>query len=121
MTDTTTSRRILVVEDEVMIAMLMEDMLVDLGHQVVGPATRLEDGLELANSAEFDIAVLDVNLNGVHSRPIADVLVRRGVPFLLATGYGSGAGDDLGEARHVLKKPFTPEDLGQAIARVMAR
>ena len=65
MKETTTPRRVLVVEDEVMIAMLLEDMLADLGHEVVGPATRLEDGLELASSAEFDLAVLDVNLKGV--------------------------------------------------------
>ena len=119
MTETTTPRRVLVVEDEVMIAMLLEDMLADLGHEVVGPATRLEDGLELANSAEFDMAVLDVNLNGMHSRPIADILIRRGVPFVLATGYGNSGSDDVGDARHILKKPFTPEDLGLAIARLM--
>lgn len=115
-----TSRRILVVEDEVMIAMLLEDMLADLGHAVVGPATRLEDGLELAASAEFELAVLDVNLNGRHSRPIADVLDRRGVPYILATGYGDLEGEGDGDGSSVLKKPFTSEDLAAAIARVMA-
>jgi CheY-like chemotaxis protein len=121
MTDKPSSRRILVVEDEVMIAMLMEDMLADLGHEVVGPATKLEDGIELATSAEFDMAVLDVNLNGRHSRPIADILVQRGVPFVLATGYGTTGGEDVTQARHILKKPFTPEDLNIAIERVMPR
>jgi CheY-like chemotaxis protein len=119
MTETTPARRILIVEDEVMIAMLLEDMLADLGHEVVGPATRLEDGLALASTADFDMAVLDVNLNGVHSRPIADVLVRRGVPFVLATGYGAGAEEDIGEAQRVLKKPFTPEDLGQVLSELL--
>jgi CheY-like chemotaxis protein len=119
MTPSTPARRILVVEDEVMIAMLLEDMLSDLGHEVVGPATRLEDGLALAADAEFDMAVLDVNLNGVHSRPIADVLVKRGVPFVLATGYGANAEDDIAEAQRILKKPFTPEDLGAVLRELL--
>jgi DNA-binding response OmpR family regulator len=121
MIDATTARRILVVEDEVMIAMLMEDMLADLGHVVVGPATRLEEGLELASNADFDMAVLDVNLNGRHSRPIADILNRRGLPFLLATGYGTAEPDAIEglSTDHILKKPFTPEDLSIAIARIL--
>src|SRR4051812_47084600 len=109
-------RRILVVEDEVMIAMLMEDMLTDLGYEVVGPAMRLEDGLALATTADLDMAVLDVNLNGRRSTPIAEVLTSRGVPFVFATGYGSAGVDESHGARHVLKKPFSPDDLDVAIA-----
>ena len=111
--------RILVVEDEVMIAMLLEDMLTDLGHEVVGPATRIEDGLALAERERLDVAVLDINLNGVRSTPIADLLSRRGIPFVVATGYGSDGMDDPGDARHILKKPFTPEDLDSAINQVI--
>jgi CheY-like chemotaxis protein len=117
----TVRRRILIVEDEVMIAMLMEDMLTDLGYEVVGPAMRLEEGLELATSAALDMAVLDVNLNGQRSTPIAEVLAMRGVPFVFATGYGSGGIDETRAAKHVLRKPFTPDDLDLAIASVMAR
>jgi CheY-like chemotaxis protein len=115
----TLKRRILVVEDEVMIAMLLEDMLADLGYEVVGPANRLEDGLALAHAADVDLAVLDVNLNGMLSTPIAQVLTQRGIPFVIATGYGSGGLDDPGDAQHVLKKPFTPDDLGRIISRVI--
>lgn len=114
-------RRILVVEDEVMIAMLLEDMLTELGYEVVGPAMRFEDGLELAGSADLDMAVLDVNLNGRRSTPIADVLRSCGVPFVFATGYGSGGVDASYGASHVLKKPFSPGDLDVALASVMPR
>ena len=102
-----------------MIAMLMEDMLTDLGYEVVGPAMRLEEGLELATSADVDMAVLDVNLNGQRSTPIADVLTGRGVPFVFATGYGSTGVDEQHGARHVLKKPFSPDDLDLAISSVI--
>jgi len=114
-------RRILVVEDEVMIAMLMEDMLTDLGYEVVGPATRLDEALRLADSADLDMAVLDVNLNGQRSTPIADLLSNRGVPFVFATGYGSTGVEESYGTRHILKKPFSPEDLETAIASVMER
>jgi CheY-like chemotaxis protein len=112
-------RRVLVVEDEVMIAMLMEDMLTDLGYEVVGPAMRLEEGIELATTAQLDMAVLDVNLNGQRSTPIAEILAERGVPFVFATGYGSTGVDEPHNARHVLKKPFSPDDLDVAIARMI--
>jgi CheY-like chemotaxis protein len=112
-------RRILVVEDEVMISMLLEDMLVELGYEVVGPAAKLEDGLALASTAAFDLAVLDVNLNGQRSSPIAQVLSARGIPFVLATGYGADGLEDGVEATDILKKPFTPDDLASVIGRVI--
>ena len=74
-----------------MVAMLVEDMLVDMGFDVVGPAYRLSDGLRLAEREQIDMAILDVNLNGARSFPIAAVLVDRGIPFVFATGYGSTA------------------------------
>ncbi|RYB01369.1 response regulator [Lichenibacterium ramalinae] len=81
--------RVLIVEDEMMVAMLVEDMLVDMGFIVVGPAYRLGDGLRLAKSETLDVAVLDVNLKGARSFPIATVLTERGIPFVFATGYGT--------------------------------
>ena len=82
------SRRVLVIEDEMMIAMLLEDMLADLGHQVVGVAGRLDVALELARDADADLAILDVDLGGESSFPVAEVLTSRGLPFLFATGFG---------------------------------
>ncbi|HEX4197545.1 MAG TPA: response regulator [Caulobacteraceae bacterium] len=111
--------RILVVEDEMTIALLIEDMLTDLGHQVVGLAMRLPQAMELAASAVIDFAILDVNLDGHMSFPVADLLRGRGVPFVFATGYGSaGLGEHYRGKAHVVKKPFRIEDLRSAIEHV---
>ena len=83
--------RVLVVADEMRIALLVEDMLIELGHEVVGLAMRLAQALALAENAEIDFAILHVNLDGRMSFPVAEVLEARGVPFVFATGYGSGA------------------------------
>ncbi|TGN42985.1 response regulator [Paracoccus liaowanqingii] len=83
-----TAFRVLIVEDEMLIAMDMEDMLAEMGFEVVGPAPCLERGMELARREAFDMAVLDINLAGRTSFPIADILRERGIPFLFATGYG---------------------------------
>ena len=84
----TPAKRILVVEDELMIRMLLEDMLGELGYTVAAEAARIEEALDAAKNAEFDIAILDVNLNGQPIAPVADALVARGMPFVFATGYG---------------------------------
>src|SRR5690349_6230290 len=82
-------RRVLLIEDEMMVAMLLKDILADLGFTVVGSAARVEHALALIEAAgALDAAVLDINLNGQMSYPVADALVARRVPFLLATGYG---------------------------------
>jgi CheY-like chemotaxis protein len=108
--------RVLVVEDEMLVALMISDMLTDLGHEPVGPAMRLEQALELARREQIDAAVLDVNLGeGNNSFPVADVLRNRRVPFFFATGYGlqglSEAYRDVG----ILDKPFGPEDLASAL------
>ena len=85
----TQAKRILVVEDEPMIRMLLEDMLGELGYTVVAEAARIEEALEATKNADFDVAILDANLNGEPASPVADALVARGTPFVFATGYGS--------------------------------
>jgi CheY-like chemotaxis protein len=107
--------RVLVVEDEMMIALLIEDMLADLGHEVVDIGMRLPQALELAGSCEIDFAILDVNLNGLKSFPVADVLAERGVPFVFATGYGSAGLEAPHLDRTVIRKPFVSDDLARAI------
>src|SRR4028119_988486 len=82
-------RRALVVEDEIMVAMYVDDLLTELGYEVVGLATGLDQALPLAREGEFDFAVLDINLAGRVSFPVADVLRERGIPFLFASGYSS--------------------------------
>lgn len=103
--------RVLIVEDDMTIALMIEDMLIDCGHEVVGIAMRLEDALEHAAALDFDLAILDVNLDGSMSFPVAEKLRERGVPFFFATGYGAaGIPGDYAEWR-ALKKPFTQEEL----------
>ena len=112
--------RILIVEDEMTIALLLEDMVTDLGHHPAALAMRLPQALQLAETEELDLAILDVNLDGRMSFPLAEVLERRGVPFLFATGYGSGGLDPAYRDKVVINKPFSLEDLGRAIDRVAA-
>ncbi|HEV2748258.1 MAG TPA: response regulator [Allosphingosinicella sp.] len=107
--------RILIVEDEMLVAMNIEDMLLDLGHEVAGLASRLEPALSLAREAEFDLAMLDVNLAGQSSFPVAEILDERGIPFLFATGYGIKGIIEEFRSCVVLQKPFRPGDLAQAI------
>jgi len=114
------SLRILIVEDEMTIALLMEDMLVELGHDVVGMAMRLPQALELARSLSFDLAIIDVNLDGLVSFPVADVLRDRRVPFIFATGYGAAGIDLPYKDRLVVKKPFDLKNLRTAIENIAA-
>lgn len=107
--------RVLVVEDEMTIALLLEDMLLDLGHEVVELAMRLPRALEVARSEAMDLAILDVNLDGRPSFPVAEVLDARGVPFIFATGYGPGGLTQEFRDRPVIKKPFDLRGLQAAI------
>jgi CheY-like chemotaxis protein len=107
--------RVLVVEDEMLVAMNIEDMLLDLGHEVAGLAGRLLPALTLAREAEFDAAMLDVNLAGETSFPVADILLERSIPFLFATGYGLQGIEESYRGHPVLQKPFRTADLGVAL------
>jgi CheY-like chemotaxis protein len=102
---------VLVVEDELMIRMLLEDMLRELGYTIVAEAAHIEAALEAANNADFDLAILDVNLNGQPISPVADALAARGTPFVFATGYGERSLPELYRDRPTLKKPFQMEGL----------
>ena len=113
-----TLARVLVVEDEMMVAMYVEDLLTELGYEVAAMASGLDQALPLAREGSFDFAVLDINLNGRLSFPIADILRDRGIPFLFASGYGSkGLNDNYRNAVRI-QKPFRSRDLAQAIARI---
>ncbi len=107
--------RVLVVEDEMMVSMLIEDMLGDLGCHVVGPAARLDEALSLAENAELDCAVLDVNLGGQSTFPVADLLREKGAPFAFATGYGDAGLREVDRASPVLQKPFREVDLRRVL------
>ncbi|MBX6424378.1 MAG: response regulator [Variibacter sp.] len=112
-------RRILVVEDEILIGMLLEDMLGDLGYEVAATASRVEDALALARDLEVDAAILDVNLNGEDVYPVADVLAGRSIPFVFATGYGECALPDAYQQRPTLQKPFEEATLARQLAQLI--
>lgn len=115
-----TGTRVLVVEDEAFVALLVEEYLAELGCTVVGTASRLEEALKMARTLLLDVAVLDVNLAGKLSYPVAEVLRARNIPFVFATGYGTvGLPDGLRHAP-VLAKPFRQEQLGEVLRVAMA-
>ena len=122
MTDTAqlTGLRVLVVEDEMMVSMLIEDMLTDLGCLVVGPAARLDEALELARTGGIDCAVLDVNLGGQPIFPLADLLREQGRPFAFATGYGDAGVREADRGAPVLQKPFREGDLARVLGELRA-
>jgi CheY-like chemotaxis protein len=104
-------RRVLVIEDEMLVLMMIEDMLADLGCNSVKSAATIDKALALIDAQVFDFAMLDVNLNGRDSQPVAEALAARGVPVVYSTGntdHGSGDGYS---GRPVLRKPFKFEDL----------
>jgi CheY-like chemotaxis protein len=108
-------KRVLVVEDELMIRMLLQDMLDDLGHTLAGEAGGIDEALALARQAEFDIAILDVNLNGQPISPVVEVLIERGLPFVFATGYGQRGVPEPYRMIPTLQKPFQADALALAL------
>ncbi len=109
-------RRILVIEDEAMISMLLEDMVLDCGAEIVGPVGKFDDALALAHDAEFEVVILDLNLSGTLSYPIAEVILKRGIPVIFATGYGTHGLLDTFQDCPTLQKPFTYVDFAEAVA-----
>jgi CheY-like chemotaxis protein len=114
------SRRILVVEDEMMVLMLIEDMLADLGCESVIAAATNDQALALIDTQVFDAAMLDMNLNGNKSHDVADALAARGVPFVFSTGYSALDMRDGYRDRPVLKKPFPYEELVEVLTRLLS-
>jgi len=115
------SKRVLVVEDELMIRMLLQDMLADLGHTLAGEAGGIEEALALAKEGAFDVAILDVNLNGQPISPVVEILIDRGLPFVFATGYGQRGVPEPYRNTPALQKPFQADALAQAIEAAAPR
>ncbi len=113
--------RVLLVEDEAFIAMVVECYLEELGCDVVATASRLEDGLQKAADLQIDVALLDVNLAGKLSYPIAEMLNSRSIPFIFSTGYGFSALPKTFSGTPVLPKPFEKATLALALTAVLER
>ncbi|WP_035484781.1 response regulator [Geminicoccus roseus] len=115
-------RRVLLVEDETLVALLLEDMLDDLGFEVVEVASQLETALDLVERVAFDVAVLDVNLGGyIRSFPVADRLRLRGIPFIFATGHERSGLAIAYPGTPVVQKPFRRDELSEALQRALAK
>lgn len=114
------SLRVLVVEDEMIVTMLLEDLLAELGHTVTATASHLDDAVRLVEAGGFDIAMLDLNINGQQTFPVAKALRARGVPFVFATGYGEAGLPEEWRGTPTLQKPFMGEDLELLLARMAA-
>jgi len=112
------TRRILVVEDEALVAMLVEDALEDAGFGVIGPVRSVAQALEVLEAERPDAAVLDLNLAGENSVSVADALVALGIPFVVATGYGAAGLPAGHRGVPVLPKPYDPADLTAVLVRL---
>ncbi len=108
-------KRVLIVEDEAMISMLIEDMVLDFGCEIVGPAARLDHALTLALQAEIDIGLLDINVDGSVVFPVADVLRFRGIPFIFSTGYDFRSLPERFRNSPTLSKPFSYQNFADTL------
>ena len=112
--------RVLVVEDEAAISMLLEDMLLDFGCEIVGPAARLATALEMAQNESFTVAILDVNVAGEPIYPVAEAIVARDLPLVFSTGYGGAGIREPFRDRPVVQKPFSQSDLKRTLIAAIA-
>ena len=113
--------RVLVVEDEMTVAMLIEDIVSELSYEIAAVVPRLEDAMRLLDSDTFDLAMLDVHLNGKTVFPFAEALEEREIPFLFATAYGVRGLPKQFQGHPVLQKPFGPVELKRALTELSAR
>ena len=109
------TKAFLLVEDEALIRMMLADMIEELGHRVAAEAGTIDEAMSLASSSTFDAAILDINVDGSHITPVADMLATRRIPFLFASGYGSGGVPGTFADRPVLRKPFQIEELERIV------
>ena len=120
MTQPLNGRRVLVVEDESLVAMLLETILEDMGCTPVGPASNIDDGEAMArDTTDLDAALLDVNVAGRQVFPVAEALRARGVPFVFSTGYGEGGLPDEWRGNPTIQKPFTESAVRDALMKAM--
>jgi CheY-like chemotaxis protein len=112
-------KRVLIVEDELMVVLLIEDLLADLGCSTVGPCGSVGEALEAAQAGLFDLAVLDVNLGGEMVYPVAEALTERHIPFLFWSGYGDEAIPPGRSGWRVCAKPFKADDLAEMLSAVV--
>lgn len=112
--------RIIIIEDEPLIALDLQDLLVDAGFEIAGVAGKLENALALIESTVFDAAIVDANLGGVSSSPAATALTTRGLPFIVLSGYSVKQQFAAFPGGHFIQKPCRPAQLIQALNRIIS-
>lgn len=112
--------RVLFVEDEAIVSMLIEDMLLDLGVEVVGPVSKMPEALVLAQEADIEAAVLDINIGGQLTYPVADILQSRGIPVIFATGYGATALPERYRGTPTIHKPFDQQHFANVMRAILS-
>jgi CheY-like chemotaxis protein len=117
---TLSGRRVLIVEDEALVAMLAEDFLIELGATIIGPAASIDDAMAMIATHEIDAALLDLNIRGMRSDGVAEALRLRGIPIVCATGYGEGA-VEFARGSEIIAKPYSKEKLDQSLQLALAR
>lgn len=115
------TRKVLIVEDEPLIAMHLEDLLADMGHEVIASFSRVNEAAQFAEEADIDFAILDINLREMKSFQVAGILRRRGIPFVFATGYGSAGLSAEFCTELTLQKPYEPRELARMITEACDR
>lgn len=111
--------RVFVVEDEFAVLLLLEDMLAELGCEVVGTASRLPEAQAAAQAVGCDLAILDMNIDGKSVVPVADLLIGRGLPVVFCTGYGRSGLEPRFRELPVLQKPYQMQDLEAVLNRAL--
>jgi CheY-like chemotaxis protein len=117
----TTPRSVLIVEDESLIAMMLEDFLDSMGHQIAGTCESVPEAMKRVGEGGFDVAILDVNLKGERIWPVADRLREMGIPYILATGGHIEPPPEAHAGAPVLSKPFTIDAIEPALAEAMTQ
>jgi CheY-like chemotaxis protein len=111
---------IFLVEDEALIRMMLVDMIEELGHHVVAEAGNIETGQALAETAVYDLAILDIDVAGHNISPVAEIIDKRGLPFVFVSGYGPGGRPEAFSGQPVLQKPLSTARLGQTIDLILS-
>ncbi|MHA6298084.1 response regulator [Devosia sp. CAU 1758] len=112
---------VFLVEDEPLLAMSVEDMIIELGGKVTASAASLTEAMEKAGAERFDCALLDINLGGREVFPVANILAERGIPFAFSSGYGASGLPEAYSARPVVSKPYNMDQLSAALRAMLAR
>ena len=114
------SRSVLIVEDEPLIAMMLEDFLDSLGHTIAGTCESVQDALTKVDQGGFDVAIIDVHLKGEHVWPVADLLTQKGIPFIVATGGHIAPPPPEHDGAPVLNKPYTIDSIEPALDKALS-